>query len=240
MKNIKEYFKTISQSLNIIVSEDIINQLNNKQYLKIYDQCQIEITDIEEAINIYTSYLIDVLEIDDLFPLWTDNNSNYIGVYIKGHLEGKVCFFSHEADISPTYPNITVFLNELMKDVECNWEDLQTYYPILEKNICSEQEKNENLKIIEELNKVLKDENLSEFLIQHYSFSIMALTPHTHLETIYPFLQSEDMYIQEKACNILGLHQYKPAITFLKEITENGTINGKFAAQNAINNMYKK
>ncbi|MGQ3479107.1 LacI family transcriptional regulator [Paenibacillus sp. TY11] len=44
----------------------------------------------------------------------------------------------------------------------------------------------------------------------------------------------EDMYVQERACVLLGHHRYEPATESLKEVVEHGMPNGKPAARKAL------
>src|SRR5690349_5121296 len=50
-----------------------------------------------------------------LRAFWTDDNSNYAGLYVAGPLLDKVCFVDHEDyDISPVYRSLTSFLATLL------------------------------------------------------------------------------------------------------------------------------
>jgi HEAT repeat protein len=63
----------------------------------------------------------------------------------------------------------------------------------------------------------------------------MALTSPTDIETrIYPFLDDEDMYVQERAIELLGFHQYQPAVAKLTDLATNAKPNGRTAAKIAL------
>lgn len=48
------------------------------------------------------------------------------------------------------------------------------------------------------------------------------------------------MYVQERACEIFGFHQYVPARDKLRMIAETGMHNGKLAAKRALKKIRAK
>ncbi|MFD0715002.1 hypothetical protein [Paenibacillus sp. GCM10027626] len=88
------------------------------------------------------------------------------------------------------------------------------------------------------MNKLISsDEQINDEIRCQYIFSIMALTPKTHLDSIVDYLNDEDMYVQERACEIIGFHRYIPAREKLIEVSTTGMHNGKFAAKRALARM---
>lgn len=81
---------------------------------------------------------------------------------------------------------------------------------------------------------LLKKPELTEEKRAQYLFSIMALTPYTQLHEILPLLDESDMWVQERAAEILGFHIYVPASEKLNWIKEHGQHNGKMAAELAL------
>jgi hypothetical protein len=65
---------------------------------------------------------------------------------------------------------------------------------------------------------------------QHYAFSYMALTPPDRTADIIPFTESPDMWIQARACEILGHRRAEWAIPQLLRVIESGGHNGIGAA----------
>ncbi|MEO3944273.1 hypothetical protein [Gorillibacterium sp. CAU 1737] len=70
-----------------------------------------------------------------------------------------------------------------------------------------------------------------------YLFSLMALTPYEDLDSLLIYLEDEDMFVQERACEIVGHHRYEPAREKLNWVAAEGTHNGKLAAKKALAKM---
>lgn len=81
---------------------------------------------------------------------------------------------------------------------------------------------------------LLKKPELTEEKRAQYLFSIITLTPYTQLHEILPLLDESDMWIQERAAEILGFHRYVPASEKLNWVKEHGQHNGKMAAELAL------
>ncbi|BCC09470.1 hypothetical protein BCM0060_p2136 (plasmid) [Bacillus cereus] len=81
---------------------------------------------------------------------------------------------------------------------------------------------------------LLKNPELDEEKRTQYLFSIMALTPYTQLHEIIPLLEDSDMWVQERAAEILGFHRYAPAREKLNWVKEHGQHNEKMAAELAL------
>jgi hypothetical protein len=63
-----------------------------------------------------------------------------------------------------------------------------------------------------------------------YACQLMTLTPYERTATLVAFTYEDDMYIQEKACTILGLRRWEPALPRLAELAEGGMVNARTAA----------
>jgi hypothetical protein len=69
---------------------------------------------------------------------------------------------------------------------------------------------------------------------QHYAFSYMALTPLDRTTELRPFLETADMWIQARACEILGHRRAQWAIPDLENVVKQGLPNGVNAAIDAL------
>lgn len=75
----------------------------------------------------------------------------------------------------------------------------------------------------------IKDDTRCQYMV-----SIMALTPKGYLDSLFNYLDDEDMFVQERACEIFGFHGYMPAREKLIEVSKNGMHNGKLAVKRAL------
>ncbi|WP_310604575.1 hypothetical protein, partial [Anaerosporobacter sp.] len=171
--------------------------------------------------------------------LWTNRNSNYAGVYISGLLKGKVCIVDHEEEMyAPLFRSINSFITTIVSHklddlynqdmLKVDWAD----YPSVNS---SQAEKDSDLHIvktiIEQINKDSERDYYRSGMIVCY------LMPNTHLDLLKPFLYEENMWVQETACYVLAIHKYEPAIEWLKEISQIGKGNEKFAATRSLKYM---
>ena len=69
----------------------------------------------------------------EMRTFWTDDNSNYAGLYVEGPLPGRVFVIDHdEVDLSPVYRSAHSF-HEVMLDAAAgglDWYEMPTDYPV--------------------------------------------------------------------------------------------------------------
>lgn len=174
----------------------------------------------------------------NLVALLTDENSNYWCLNVSGPMKGMICYLSHdEPNLEPKFKNISSFLNAINKNPDAyDFDDLDESlfdFP----NSKNPTEFNRRKQIIEELKNNLKSEG-GEDVKQQIAFSIIAMSLADEIEeNIYPFLDDEDMYIQERAIQIIGFHKYKPAKEKLIELKTSAMPNGQTAIGIALKKM---
>ncbi|MEK4428727.1 HEAT repeat domain-containing protein [Paenibacillus sp. FSL M7-0802] len=175
-----------------------------------------------------------------IVPLWTDDHSNYVGIYVEGPLAYKLCYISHEeTDLSPAYRSAFSLITELEQNPALEWEQLRKDYPSGE-DISTEQLA-EDIRCMNELRALLeKDSPVDDDVRCQLLYSLMAITPTCELDSLLPYLDDEDMYVQERACVLLGHHGYEPATELLKEVVKHGSPNGKLAARKALSMIRSK
>lgn len=163
----------------------------------------------------------------NLVALLTDENSNYWCINVSGPMKGMICYLSHdEPNLEPKFKNISSFLKVIDENPE-----VYDFYDLEETSFDFSSSKNpaefnERKQIIEELKTNFHSENDEDVRLL-IAYSIIALTSVEEIEnSIYPFLDDEDMYIQERAIQILGFHKYKPAKEKLIEMKTSAMPNG--------------
>ncbi|MEK5464898.1 HEAT repeat domain-containing protein [Paenibacillus sp. FSL R7-0210] len=200
-------------------------QKNQNYFLRLMEADEIvELVDYMSKIEAYR----------DMIPLWSDDHSNYIGLYVQGACKYRICYIDHEeTDVSPAFRSIRSFITKIEEYPDLDWHDLNKDYPA--EFEVSQTEMNEDLACIDELNRMISsDQLISDDIRCQYIFSIMALTPKGNLNSIIKYLDDEDMFVQERACEIIGFHTYIPAKEKLVKISKNGMHNGKIAAKRAL------
>jgi len=165
---------------------------------------------------------------------WTDDNSNYAGLYVSGPLIGKVCVIDHEEpDLSPAYASLPSFLTTLLAVIpeEVEWYDLPQDYPAVGP-ASDPQAMAADWQLVQSLQSLYEASQDEERM--YYAYCRMALTPFEHTNTLLPFTYDEDMYVQARACEILGLRRYEPATGRLTEVVQHGMHNGRWVAIHAL------
>jgi len=166
---------------------------------------------------------------DDICPLFTDNNSNYVGIYHRGPLRNKICNLDHEdMNFSPGFHNIASFIASIENQPDKNWHELELEYPTL---ALEEPEFSQDAdKVIKEIDELITDAVSDKRLMRQLIFAKITLIPYGRTDEVYEYLASEDMFIQEKAVELLRKRKYAPAVYHLFEIAKTGMQNGKIAA----------
>lgn len=186
----------------------------------------IDDAEFEEMENYFNQFSV----YKNLAPLVTDENSNYGCINVNGPMKGMICHLSHdEPNLEPKFKDISNFLKAIDESPEAfdfyDLDETSFDFPSSKNPI----EFNERKQIIEELKTDFNSEN-DEDVRQQIAFSIIVLSLTDEIEdNIYPFLDDEDMYIQERAIQILGFHKYKPAKQKLIELQSSAMPNGQTA-----------
>jgi hypothetical protein len=163
---------------------------------------------------------------------WTDDNSNYAGVYVEGPLTGRVAYVDHdEVDLSPVFSSVDSFLAKFVTAAKkgVDWHEMKQEPPPRTRGRASTR-KQGPLEMLRAKLAVTTDADARARL----AMSIMKVTPLDETESIVPFLDEEDMYVQERACVILGERKYEPAVEKLGRVAKDGTANGVTAAIRAL------
>ena len=152
----------------------------------------------------------------ELLPIFTNNESDFVGVYTMGLLKGKVALVIHDAlDFTPAFSSIQSFLKVIEQYNFDDWYNIPKTdcdYPIKEENQAEPNLLKECWKQIE-ANQFSSSEE--KILICKMAIS---LTPPSQLDKLLVFLKSpftdkpEHREIVEWAMYCLGVtHQYIPA-----------------------------
>lgn len=172
---------------------------------------------------------------------WCDDNSNYAGLYVKGPLSGCICFIDHsETDLSPVYRSLYSFLVNLIDAAEkgFGWYDMPTEYPQYtpSENAIRTAEDWARAQALKHFFEVAEDEEEKLQL----AYCIMQITPFEETDSLLDFLQDQDMYIQEKAAEIIGRRKYEAAVPQLAQLVLEGGPNGRIAAIRTLKNIGTK
>ena len=166
---------------------------------------------------------------------WTDDRSNFAGLYVTGPLAGKLCFLHHEAtEFTPVFRSIPSFYQAALAAAEAEvlWFDMKTDYPVLEVHR-SKQEYDEDLALALGQIALYQQATDAEARMQA-ALCAMNLLPLSETYRLLDFVWVDDMWIQERACDLLGQKKFVDAVPTLAHVVRVGSHNGRIAALQAL------
>jgi hypothetical protein len=162
----------------------------------------------------------------ELGTFWTDDDSNYAGVFASGPLSGRVFIIDHEETSSePCWRSVESFYDALLdaRDAGLDWSELVTDYP---REPTDESPGDDALaSSLFTLHHAQPDSPAG----QRAAHQALALSSATHADQVMSLLRSADMWIQERAVQILGHWRWDPATAAIIDVVRNGQHNGRTA-----------
>jgi hypothetical protein len=155
----------------------------------------------------------------DLLLLFNDFGSNYWGLHLKSPYAPRGFVLNHEEmTAEPAFGSLARMLETMINHclhggLDCI--DAPNDYPVLDAAFATEQDR--------ALSRQLLKEHLA-FPEKHSSaFAAMQLSHPDDTEMFAPLLHSDDMWVAEQMCRLVGLRRYGPAIqTMTREAAERG------------------
>ena len=173
---------------------------------------------------------------ENICLLWTNENSNYAGVYTDGLFKGMVFIVDHEETMyTPVWRSIRSFINKVINGEVEELENPYFYtqkwmnYPSLNK---TNEENSADFEIVEKLFDKLKTAKEEQYINE--AFCICNMIPKDKLELLKPLLVEDNMFVQEAVCNVYGFYNYIEAKPWIRNVYETGRCNAKSAANNAL------
>ncbi|MEM9353066.1 MAG: hypothetical protein AAGA92_08635 [Planctomycetota bacterium] len=164
----------------------------------------------------------------ELLFLWTDDNSNYAGVYTAGDLAPRVAILDHEEpDATPAFFGIESFRStrQLAAQEGLSWYEFSTDYPVrVEEDYPLAQA---DIALGVQYLKRYQDQPENNRSLAFYALNLL---PTSHMGMTRDLLFSKDMWVQERACEVVGMRQHAPAIDDLESVAREGLHNGRIAA----------
>ncbi len=159
---------------------------------------------------------------------WTDDNSDWAGVFVTGPLVGKVCVLDHhEPDDVPLYRTVARFFEELVRAIVAgtDWFDANDYPS---PRCLAPPLHDEDVAIV----RALRDE-LARSEPEHrvrLGLHILQITPASQIAELMEFLDWESPWVQSTACRLMGLRDHPPAIPRLDAIARADASNNSVIA----------
>jgi hypothetical protein len=173
--------------------------------------------------------------------LWTDDNSNYVGVYTSGPLEGWWVKLDHEEPmLAPAWRSVASFLERLLDSAPgtARGDDVAADIPTIPRDVPAREDDPDHVardraiarSLTELYEKCDAGDVEQEDLRRLYACCAMALTPARDVESLNGFLRDDDMWTPETAVRSLEFRNYRGPIGDLERLAREGHANGDSAA----------
>ncbi len=172
------------------------------------------------------------------YLLWTDNHSNFMGIYLDSPIIGCIYFDDHEEENHvPRFRNVREFYTSLLSLVEHNfkideaenslhWGNLETTLPKLQ----PEPEHDANDLVIARHYKNLSQNIDDEMLSRYYAMIALNFSPvASRVEMENLAIKTDDMFVQEHAINIFKARNDVDTIPTIELLIVTGGHNAKLA-----------
>jgi len=197
---------------------------------------------IAEAIKTNnTMRTIDFAKVGAVVWLWTDDNSNYCGIYTDGLLRGWLCVLDHEEPmLAPAFRSVASFSSRLLAAAINNGERRACDIPSLPREIPETIADSENLEKDRELcsrfRQVYKDE-VQKDMRRLFGFCSICLTPVEDTKKVMAFFEEVDMWTPEAAVRLLEVRRWRGEVEEIERLASNGSPNGDGAAMRLLARM---
>lgn len=170
-----------------------------------------------------------------IWLFWTDDNSNYIGMYTDGPVAGWLTVLSHDSpQLTPAFRSVENFVRVLVGSREnprvCDAATIPTDVPVVVDDPSTVEADRRLASHFRDLYHAEQDDDMRRL----YAETSIVLTPVADTASIVEFLADPDMWTPEAAALLLGKRRVTSAIPALGQLAEHGHPNGDGAAIRAL------
>lgn len=167
--------------------------------------------------------------------LWTDDNSNYCGVYTNGSLRGWLCILDHEESMpTPAFRSVASFMSRLvfealhgnLEEGACDIPGLLREIPLTVADLTNSKRDRELSNQFYQRYLVEPDEDVRRL----FAFCSICLTPVEDTQEATRFFTDSDMWTPEAAVRLMELRRWCEAVPQLETLAREGQPNGDSAA----------
>lgn len=199
---------------------------------------------VDEAIETNADcadYLDGMPKVGNVVLLWSDDNSNYLGVYTSGLLTGWLTILDHEEPaMVPAYRNVNAFYERLIATLPgttsrdfaaCDLPTIPRELPLLVDDPMYDDG------VLANTFRSLYEREQDEDLRRLYAMCSICLTPVRDTKDVLTFCQDHDMWTPAAAVHLLEFRQFTDGIEELERLALEGCMNGDSAAMRQLVRM---
>jgi hypothetical protein len=181
-------------------------------------------------------------KIGDVSWLWTDDNSNYCGIYTDGPMRGWLCIFDHEEPmLTPAFRSTMSFLSSLLAEaLRKDIRGIACDIPYLPREIPQTIADPANLDVDRQLVLAFRKcfaAELNEDMQRLFAMCAICMTPVEDTPDVMTFLSEEDMWIPESAIRLMELRRWLGGVEQVEQLAREGYPNGDSAAMRLLVRM---
>ena len=177
---------------------------------------------------------------------WTDDHSNFAGVYVDGPMRGRVCFIEVGAvNLAPEFRCVYDFATNLTWAIDNrhDWRHIRrVYHANNDAKLPSGMSEIDTINGAPWLPDLVAVEQLRGLLHRcddgalrtQYKYCLMALVPADEAHTLLEFTMDEDALVQAFSCRVIAERRYTGAVNRLLELTESSIQAVRQAALQAL------
>lgn len=175
--------------------------------------------------------------------LWTDDNSNYCGLYLDGPLTGWMTILDHDEPMAgPAFRSLASFLSHLLADSRKSGDDERALdLPTLPRDIPETATNAANVEGDRRLASEFREEYQQEAeddLKRLYAHCAICLTPVEDTREVLNYLNDADMWTPETAVRLLELRHWDGPVGPIERLAREGRPNGDSAAMRLLARMH--
>ena len=173
--------------------------------------------------------------------MWSDDNSNYCGVYTGGPLRGWLCILDHEEPIlTPAFRSIESFTSRLLTEArrkeQSSARDILSVPREVPGSVPDEVNDEPDLRLALHFREQYNHES-REAMRWLCAVCSICLTPFGNTADVTAFLEDRDTWIPEAAVRLLEIRNWKAGTEQLEKLAREGRPNGDSAAMRLLARM---
>jgi hypothetical protein len=198
---------------------------------------------IQETIETHVAmaHVTELPTVGHIAWLWTDDNSNYVGIYTSGLLDGWLTVLIHdEPMLVPAYRSTTSLMTKLMAQLEEDPGDNHCSSYFVDRDVPVNEDDarymEEDRKLVSAFRYSYANESDPD-LRRLYAHCAICLTPRADTGDVVSFFTDQDMWTPEAAVRLLELRRFNSAVDELERLARDGFPNGDSGAMGCLVRM---
>src|SRR6266545_1796132 len=153
---------------------------------------------------------------EQFLPCWSDDNGNYMVLYITGRLAGRIAYLDHELGFNfrPEFKSLSAYYASLIQAARANSYDMTTDYPTFQSYGDADRSDLAAFESCMDQYRHAQDPNRRVF----YGYNALYVCPFARTSALYELLADENDHLQGEVCGVLATRNWTDAIEPLGQV----------------------